>query len=687
MQLKDDSVPAFKSIVTLELNTGRGMKMKASETKLQQIFEGIKQFVVPLFQRTYSWDTTQWEKLWNDLIELSEAENPRDHFIGSIVTMPTSSVPEGVAKYLLIDGQQRLTTIFILLVLLRDKLLQSSQDMEAEELNNTLIVNQYKKGADHFKLLPTQLDRLSFQKLVKPNENNSNSNSSQIAKAYDFFDRKFKRSNVNLEILKKTITNNLSIVSIVLDSDDNPYLVFESLNATGRPLTQSDLIRNYFFMQIHTDDHEVVYDNYWNSMQISLKEHLPEFIRHYLMKDGLIISQNDVYVTLKEKVNRVSAFDNLKEIYSYSKYYERILFPEREEHNGLRIALISISRLDSTTVFPFMLNCYHDYANSKLTVENFIEIIGVIENFLIRRFICNYPTDRLKNIFPALYTQVNSLNLKFIEGLKNILQTKGYPKDAEFKAKFLTVNLYGGRDRTKKVKLILEKIEKYYGHKEEVTINDSSITVEHIMPQTLTPYWQEHLGEEWETIHDLFLHTLGNLTLTAYNSELSNDTFEKKRKRLVDSHLELNKYFASVTRWTKEEIESRTEKLSIISAEIWTYFGDENAFENKKDSVTGTTPKLLWILGQSITVYSWRDVLEQTLNVISELEPIRFEQLVKEYPRFIGNDQSKFRAIRELRNGTFIEVNLSAKEIQRFCVQAIESIELTDEDWKVEVVQ
>lgn len=377
--------------------------MKASETKLQQIFEGIKQFVVPLFQRQYSWDIKQWGKLWDDLIELSNTENPRDHFIGSIVTMPTSSVPEGVAKYVLIDGQQRLTTIFILLVLIRDKLIQINEKLEAEELNNTLIVNQYKKGTDHFKLLPTQIDRVSFEKLIKKDESQLISNSDQITKAYEFFERKFRRSNIDVQILKKTITNNLSIVSIVLDSDDNPYLVFESLNATGRPLTQSDLIRNYFFMQIHTDDHENVFELYWKPMQYKLGDNLTEFIRHYLMREGLIIGQNDVYLTLKEKVNKLGALDNLKEIAVFAKYYERILMPNSEEQIGVRNALKSINRLESTTVFPFLLNCYHDFANKKITTIEFIEILHIIENFLIRRFVCNYPSDRLKNIFPPLY--------------------------------------------------------------------------------------------------------------------------------------------------------------------------------------------------------------------------------------------------------------------------------------------
>ncbi|MFQ5788199.1 MAG: DUF262 domain-containing protein [Thermodesulfobacteriota bacterium] len=270
--------------------------MQAKETKLQEIIEGTKQYVIPLFQRSYSWGKKEWEILWNDLVELSEMENPRTHFIGSIVNMPTISVPEGVSKYLLIDGQQRLTTIFIILTLLRDISRQNGETEFAEEINNTLIVNPYKKDLDFFKLLPTQVDRVNFQDLVRGRLNDNNC---QLSKAYNFFDRKLKRKTINNEILKKVITTYLSIVSIVLDADDNPYLVFESLNAKGRPLTQADLIRNYFFMRIHTDEQNRVYNDHWRPMENKLGERLTEYIRHYLMREGSVINQNDVYYTLK----------------------------------------------------------------------------------------------------------------------------------------------------------------------------------------------------------------------------------------------------------------------------------------------------------------------------------------------------------------------------------------------------
>ena len=653
--------------------------MNASETRLQQIIEGTKQYVVPLFQRTYSWDKKEWETLWNDLAELCDSDNPRTHFMGSLVTMPTTSVPEGVAKYLLIDGQQRLTTTFIILALMRDYAKQINEPELAEEINNTLLVNQYKKDTDYFKLLPTQADRVSFQSLVKPIGEREQD---QIQNAYNFFEKKFRQHNPDIRKLMKIVTSNLSVVSIVLDPDDNPHLVFESLNAKGRPLTQSDLIRNFFFMRIHINEQENIYSNYWEPMQKALGDNLTEFIRHYLMRDGVSVKQNDVYFRLKESINHYNAFDYLKELSRFAGYYQRLLHPIKEKHSGIQKMLSKLNRLEVTTAYPFLLNCYEYYATNSLTADEFISVLKILENFIIRRFICNVPTNQLNKIFPSLYGQVSKKDsTNFVEGLKNVLQTKGYPKDGEFLLRLKDVKLYGSGDRAIKTKLILETIEESYNHKEQAPFD--TLSIEHVMPQTLPEYWQMHLGEDWEIIHELYLHTLGNLTLTAYNTELSNDDYETKRNLLIDSHLEINKYFKDYSTWKKEDIEKRTEHLSQTLLSIWTYFGDEKNEVNNKETVTGTTPNELWILGQYFVVNSWRDVLQQTMNTIADLEPEKFEQIIQEFPRFVGRDKKKFRAIRELNNGAFVEVNLSAQSIQRFCFQAVEAIDLSYDDWRV----
>jgi len=652
--------------------------MQAKETKLQDIIEGTKQYVIPLFQRTYSWTNKEWDVLWKDLMELSETENPRSHFIGSIVNMPTVSVPEGVAKFLLIDGQQRLTTIFILLTLLRNKAREAQNHEFAEEINNTLLVNPYKKDNDFFKLMPTQVDRDLYKNFIN---GKSNAADNQLTRAYNFFEKKLRQVPLEHEKLKKIITSYFSVVSIVLDTDDNPYLVFESLNAKGRPLTQADLIRNYFFMRIHIDNQDKVYSNYWQPMQTALNDSLTEYIRHFLMRDGSIIKQNDVYYALKEKVASNNAIDYLKELQKYSVYYQRLIYPELEPEEDLQKYFRRLNRIEVTTAYPLLLNFYGNYTGNKISKTDFVAILKILENYLIRRFVCNVPTNQLNKIFPAVYPLlITKYQDSHTEGIKEILQGRGYPKDTDFYTRFKETKFYGAGDRQIKTKLILETLEENFAHKEAVPFDNLSI--EHVMPQTLSEWWQHHIGEDWEETHELFLHTIGNLTLTAYNTEMSNDDFIAKKKAYNESHLELNKYFAPLSSWRRAEIESRADALAKQALEIWGYFGQETSSSGLRE-VTGTSPTALKMLGQQFEVKTWRDVLELTLNTVADLKPDKFEIIAQNFPRYLGKDKNKFRAVRQLQNGFYIEVNLSAQSIQKFCSQAMETIELTSDDWSV----
>jgi len=656
--------------------------MQAKETKLQDIIEGTKQYVIPLFQRTYSWTTKEWDILWKDLVELCDMENPRTHFIGSIVTMPTVSVPEGVAKYLLIDGQQRLSTIFILLTLLRNKARELQNQEFADEINNTLLVNPYKKDNDFFKLMPTQIDRDTYKNLINGQQTGTDN---QIYRAYEYFDKKLRQVSIAHEKLKKVVTTYFSVVSIVLDPDDNPYLVFESLNAKGRPLTQADLIRNYFFMRIHINKQDIVFKEYWQPMQEALTTNLTEYIRHFLMREGSTVKQTDVYYVLKENVSQNNALDYLKELKKFSVYYQRLVYPELEPDIDLQKQFRRLNRIEVTTAYPLLLNFYGNYDEKKLTKADFVGILKVLENYLIRRFVCGIPTNQLNKIFPTVFTQIKSKypdNIFY--GFKNTLQSKGYPKDNEFFLRFKETKFYGAGDRQVKTKLILETIEESYAHKEAVIFD--KLSIEHIMPQTLSEWWQKHLGIDWEETHELLLHTIGNLTLSAYNSELSNDDFETKKNTYYESHLEINKYFDNIESWKRNEIEQRSEFLAKKAIEIWPYFGIENSSPSDLKEVSGTTPTSLLILGQKFEVNTWRDVLEQTLNTIADLEPDKFQVIANNFPRYLGKDKNKFRAIRQLQNGYFIEVNLSAQSIQKLCYQAMETIELSAEEWNVNVI-
>lgn len=658
--------------------------MIASETKIQSIIEGTKQYVVPLFQRPYSWEKKEWQVLWNDITDLYEETSNRSHFIGSIVTMPTKSVPEGVAKYLLIDGQQRLTTIFILLAVLRDKASDNNQEKLADQIMNTALVNPYEneEELDYYKLLPTQGDREFFQDIMRARPT---SEQSRFGQAYQFFERKLRQRTFDIQMLRKVIFSNLSVVSIVLGVEDDPHLVFESLNAKGMPLTQADLIRNYFFMKIHVGKQEFIYKQYWQPMQEALRENLTEFIRHYLMRKGQVIRHGDIYFRLKDLVNNGDALACLQDLARFAVFYQKLLFPANETDGAIRKALQRLNSIEVTTAYPLLLNFYDDYDKGVLSSQDFVSILRVIENFMIRRFVCSVPTNQLNKIFPPLYAQLQASSSESpVERLQSALQSKGYPKDVEFTSRLIEAKLYGGGDRATKTKLILESFEEYYKHKEQVDFAELSLSIEHIMPQTLTEEWQISLGTDWETTHELLLHTIGNLTLTAYNSELSNATFEKKKQRLSESHLEINKFFSSKQSWNREDIEKRSSDLAELALTIWPYFGDRSNETEDLQIVTGTTPHALYILGQHFKVKSWRDVLEQTMKTIADLEPEKFKELIKQYPRFVGRDRQKFRSVREIGNDLFIETNLSSNDIRRFCHQALETIELADNDWKVE---
>ena len=653
--------------------------MQAKETRLDSIIEGTKQYVVPLFQRSYSWTKKEWDILWNDICDLYEMENPRVHFFGSIVNMPATSVPEGVAKFLLIDGQQRLTTVFILLSILKDLALEGRKERLSDEIKNTLLLNQYKDGYDHYKMMPTQVDRNAFLKVI---EGQGHEADGQIGQAWKYLEKKVRTSNFDIENIKKILTQKFSVVSITLDTDDNPYLVFESLNAKGRSLSQADLIKNYFFMRIHVSKQDEIYSKLWEPMQNNLRDDLSEFIRHYMMRHGGNVRQTDVYYALKDEVSPDNTIDYLKSLNEYSMYYRNMKYPENISDKDLRVRFERLNRIEVTTAYPLILYVYGEFAHNNISKEQFCEVIDVIENYLIRRFVCDYKTNTLNKTFGAAYAFISKYNNdEIVNAVKEYLSTKGYPKDSEFTERFMTTKLYGGGDRQQKTKFILASLEKSFEHKEIVQMDN--LTIEHVMPQTLSDWWVDYLGDDAFSIHDIWLHTIGNLTLTAYNSDLSNKSYIQKRSYLSQSHLELNKYFTSAGEWKKLDIEKRAEQLSKRALNIWPYFGHED-IEVDGDTKAYSSPQSVYCLGKYSSVNSWRDVLTFTLNSIYEELPECFSTIVNAFPKWIDKDGSKFRAARELNSGYFIEVNDSANAIYTKCIKVLNVAHLTEDDWSVE---
>ncbi|EIJ41704.1 hypothetical protein BegalDRAFT_0793 [Beggiatoa alba B18LD] len=666
--------------------------MKAHETHLQQIIgRAEQQFIVPLFQRTYSWDKKEWEDLWEDLSDLFEVDEEgkhKTHFLGAIVTIPANVVPHGITQYLLIDGQQRLTTLFLLLTVIRDK---TNDTQLTAKIHEQQLVNKFSKNSDFYRLQPTQQDRIAFQTLIDRETITEELENSKIIRCYRFFEKKLATVD-NLEKLSQIISHQLIVVSIVLDPNENPHLVFESLNARGKPLTQADLIRNYFFMRIDIEKQETIFKQHWQPMQDALGEALTEYIRHYLIAiKASNVKKTDVYMALKTWVddNSKDIIEGLKEIDCYARYYHKILYPQHEPVTKIRQALTRIKRIEVTVAYPFLLNCYHDYAQKKLSEDEFCRVLHLIENIIIRRSVCGIASNSLNKIFPAVYRDAyrNSPD-DFVKGVADALCTKDYPDDGKFKDALITANFYSAAEGRERSKLILESLEASYGHKESV--DSKGLTIEHVMPQTIKgSAWQKELGENWEDTHSLYIHNLGNLTLTAYNGELSNNSFTEKKKLLTDSHLELNRYFANIAKWDEEQIKQRAEMLAERALAIWAYIGNakSTAISRKSHEVTGSKPIRLLIKGEEFPVKLWRDVLLQTFNFIAKTEGEQFDKLADNLPRFINKHEHVFRRSEKLINGYYIELNLSAEYIYRLCKQAIEFFNYAADDWQIEFIQ
>jgi uncharacterized protein with ParB-like and HNH nuclease domain len=460
--------------------------MKASETHLGKILEGTNQFVVPLFQRPHTWDDSRWKVLWSDLVELcdddTEASRAKPHFLGSIVTVPTRSVPEGVTKYLLIDGQQRLTTLQVLLAALRDCARETPGTL-SERLDKSHLVNQFETGLDYFKLLPTQTngDRNAYLEVIK-GEVIANA-TSRVTKAYEWFHKKLSsRGCPDYEKLAGVILRRLSLVSIVLDHDDNPHLIFESLNYKGEPLTQGDLIRNYFLMRIPVSEQENLFKRSWEPMQLRLGDRLSEFVRHFLMREGSVVKQGEIYRTLKERTDNKTPSEIihfLDTMHRSAIHYHRLIDPTQETNPELKARFLRFQKLDVGVSLPFLLNLYSDYEAGLLPLADFCKTLDVLENFFVRRFICAVPTHGLNKSLPPLYNQAKT-HSSLLEGVKALLSQRDYPNDTTFRSSLINVRLYGPGERLPKARLVLETLESALAGKEPVATD--KMTVEHIMP-------------------------------------------------------------------------------------------------------------------------------------------------------------------------------------------------------------
>ena len=555
--------------------------MKAAESQFLPFLNGKKQFVIPIYQRTYSWTREQCEQLWHDVVQAATYTGREGHFIGSIVyaQQETALIAAGMPQYLVIDGQQRLTTLSLFLVALAQAVRDSatSQEISCEEIYDSYLVNTHGKGELHYKLLLTQSDKEKLIEIIDhPDRVTPSTPSSRLEENYLFFVECICQSKIDLQKLYEGI-NKLIIVEIMLGRDDNPQLIFESLNSTGVDLSQADLIRNYVLMGLGNEEQTRLYKDYWYPMEHQFhyaegSDQFDRFMRDYLtLKQGSIPNIDRVYASFKayqrsqtgQPIRQI-----IEDIYRYAHSFLRVALLQ-EEDEDIWNALNDIRTLKVDVAYPFLLEVYDDYIHKLLSKQDLLVILRLVESYVLRRLICGIPTNALNKVFVTLAKEIDKAH--YLESVQAAFLAKArngrFPRDEEFRAAFVVKDIYNLRIR----KYLLSKLENY-GQKELVQVENC--TIEHILPQNerLSAEWREELGPNWQEIQSRYLHTIGNLTLTGYNTELSDHPFLEKRDMkggFAQSPLRLNHSLAKLEHWNKNEIEKRAQVMAGIALKAW----------------------------------------------------------------------------------------------------------------------
>ena len=562
--------------------------MKATEANLLKFLRKSPQFVIPIYQRNYSWTAEQCRQLWSDLMRAGRDEKVQAHFIGSIVYVERglSSVTSQEAL-LVIDGQQRLTTSTLLIAAMAKHFETQglSELLEAfsnKKLRNYYLLNPDEDGERHFKLILSETDKDTLLAILQETPMPSEA-SSRITENYALFQELIAANQGELEAICQGLAK-LVIVDVSLDrAQDNPQLIFESMNSTGLELSQADLIRNFILMGLEPKLQTELYKTYWRPMERAFGQaayvvHFDAFMRHYLTaKTGEIPNVREVYVAFKvfERGFKGDTRDLVADIHAYASYYCAMAL-NAETDASLKQAFHDLRELKVDVAYPFLLDVYHDYKQGRLTCEEVLRIVRLVESYVFRRAICAIPTNSLNKTFAGMSrTLKKDRYLESVQAAFLLLPSyRRFPSDDEFQRDVKVRDLYNFRSRS----YWLRRLENQ-GRKERVMVED--YTIEHILPQneTLSKEWQTELGTEWKRVQKDWLHTLGNLTLTGYNSEYSDHPFAYKRDQVTDkdgnpvgfahSPLKLNLGLGKVSQWNETAIKDRADRLASDAAKVW----------------------------------------------------------------------------------------------------------------------
>lgn len=660
--------------------------MKGSECRLIEYMEGSKKrFIIPVYQRNYDWKTENCKQLYDDLIKVIKNKR-RSHFFGSLVSVYEPSGRN--TEFLVIDGQQRLTTVSLLLLamynLIKSGIITPKDVYLDKQIYEDFLVDKYQPEETRIKLKPVKNDQKAFGKLF--NDAREHIRESNLTTNYNYFYERIQKQEISIDELFDAICR-LEIINITLNNEDNPQLIFESLNSTGLDLSEGDKIRNFILMGLPSKEQDEYYDKYWNRIEECTKYDVSSFVRDYLsIKQLAIPSQKKIYISFKDYVDQksIETEELLKDLLAYAKRYE-ILLCGGTKNKALDACIYRLNRLETTVTRPFFLEVLKLYDENKLDISELTEIFLFTENYLFRRTICDLPANALSKIFYMLHREITRYEGNdegYLEKFKYAILSKKdrarFPDDDEFAERFTGRQIYQMNSKNKIY--IMERLENYSTIEDKDVYchcDDGTYSIEHIMPQHLTPAWIKALGEDYEEIHEMWLHRIANLTLTAYNSKYSNSTFEEKKSMkngFEDSGIRMNTYIAKKDKWTLAELEERNQYLMGRSLEIWA--APTTTFKpavKQMDSYTldddvSLSGRLIARFSYKNTeqpVSSWVEMFQKVLQIlyaedkslITKLAVSKDDSLAQHFTM----DEADFKKTVEIGDGIYVWTNTSTQ--------------------------
>lgn len=543
--------------------------MKPSIQTLGQILYSPSQYVIPVFQRNYRWETPEWDKLWDSLMEIQSPEKRGNHFMGFLVFVPGLPQPGQNTAFHLIDGQQRLTTASILLAALRNVAERSGQAELAGEIHDYYLIHPLKKGEQRYRLLPKERDHDSYLAIVS----REGEPTGRMAQAFAYFEERLsdlvEDSPGRLRCIFDVLRQRLEFMCATLEAE-NAYNIFKSLNSTGVPLGPSDLIRNFVFMHVPPDEQDEFDRELWGSLEDrfaradgTLDEgRFSSFFRDYLMSSGRYLPPKATFPSFEARyeATEFSPKALARTLGIAARNYAVISGREVDESSEVTEALAGLNALESSTTYPLLLALFDRRSRGVIDSDQLAKAIEMLRGFILRRFVTGESSRGYGQMFVrALAGEGNDP----MSALEKYLLDRGWPDDRQFEEAFVEFPLYQ-RGYTREV---LTTLERARGHKEPADLKDAQ--VEHILPQTMNGSWKKALGPDAERVHAEWLHRPGNLSLSAYNQELWNHPFETKRARYAKSNIVITRELSGYDKWSDTEIRSRGRAMAKEAARIW----------------------------------------------------------------------------------------------------------------------